>query len=244
MRRTLATLIVLIVALGLPMSQVPIARAAPTTDADARRAFELGRDAYDRGHFAEALAHFEQAYALSHKPQLLFNIARAADAEGLGARALASYEQYLKEAPDAANRGFVEGRVDKLRAQLAAPDATALPEEAADAPTDPEAPPVAIAITPTRERESAPVASAEPAPVLPPVALPADAPLVVPGPGASETTRDDRATRPLWKRPWLWVAVGGVAVVGSAIAIGLAAARRGDDERVAADARFSTLEVR
>jgi hypothetical protein len=91
------------------------APAPPEKDAAARRAFETGREAYDRGRFAEALSSFERAYALSSKPILLFNIGRAAEAELQTERAISAYEAYLAALHDAENREFVEARLTKLR---------------------------------------------------------------------------------------------------------------------------------
>lgn len=81
----------------------------------AKAAFAAGREAYDDGRFAEALGHYERAYELSGRSALLFNIARAAEQEGMHERALRTYEQYLRALPDATNRTFVEGRIKKLR---------------------------------------------------------------------------------------------------------------------------------
>jgi hypothetical protein len=87
------------------------------TDSDpaARAAFEAGRAAYDHGRFAEALDQFQLAYELSRLPQLLFNIARAAESDGRNERAVSAYEAYLQALPVADNRDFVEARMRRLR---------------------------------------------------------------------------------------------------------------------------------
>ena len=84
----------------------PIAAQSPD-DADARRAFEAGRDAYDHGAFAEALTHYERAYVLSHRPGLLFNIARAADSDG---RADRDWDQASPDRPRARGGGRASSR--------------------------------------------------------------------------------------------------------------------------------------
>lgn len=84
-------------------------------EAQAREAFEAGREAYEHGQFAEALAHFEHAYALSARPQLLFNIGRAADSDGQAERAITAYSSYLEASSEADNVEFVKARLDKLR---------------------------------------------------------------------------------------------------------------------------------
>jgi tetratricopeptide (TPR) repeat protein len=108
---------------ALWLSAVPSAQAqsgVEASEAQARRSFEAGRDAYDRGRFEQALRHFEYAYALSHHPELLFNIARAAEAEDRRERAVEAYESYLRALPQADNREFVEARLERLRAPVAA----------------------------------------------------------------------------------------------------------------------------
>jgi tetratricopeptide (TPR) repeat protein len=95
------------------------AGAASQGDEAARQEFEAGRQAYGMGAFAIALAHFERSYALSLRPELLYNIGRAADAEGLTSRAAASYAAYLEARPDAENREFVRARLAKMQALAA-----------------------------------------------------------------------------------------------------------------------------
>lgn len=108
------------------------------SEREARSEFEAGRDAYDHGATAKALTHFERAYALSKRPALLFNIARASDAEGLAARAAAAYEAYLDALPNAENRDFVASRLEKMRASIAAGEAEQrLGTQAPDAPDPP-----------------------------------------------------------------------------------------------------------
>jgi tetratricopeptide (TPR) repeat protein len=83
-------------------------------DLAARVAFEAGLEAYEGGHFAEALAWFERANGQSPHPKLMFNIARAADGDAQYARAIEAYQAYLAAQPNADNREFVESRIDKL----------------------------------------------------------------------------------------------------------------------------------
>jgi hypothetical protein len=90
--------------------------AVAGSDAEARREFELARDAYDHGAFRQALAHFERAYELSQRRELLFNIARSADADTQPGRAIDAYTDYLAAFPAADNRDFVRARLEKMLA--------------------------------------------------------------------------------------------------------------------------------
>lgn len=103
-----------------PGARAEDAASAEQADRAARAAFEAGRNAYDEGRFGEALAHYDYAYELSHRPALLFNIARAAEADGQSAKAISAYEAYLEANQAADNRAFVEARLVKLREHGAA----------------------------------------------------------------------------------------------------------------------------
>ena len=52
----------------------PATGQPPSDDEAARRHFRLGQAYYQNGQFPEAAAEFEQAYQLSGRPQLLYNI--------------------------------------------------------------------------------------------------------------------------------------------------------------------------
>ena len=88
-------------------------------DAQARDLFEQGRVAFTAARFAEALDLFRQAYALSERHALLYNIGQAADRLRLDREALEAFDRYLAEIPDAENRIEVETRIGVLRETLA-----------------------------------------------------------------------------------------------------------------------------
>lgn len=72
---------------GLPVtagaSPLAMASAAPDgdeddpTDAEARAEFRAGSDAYALGNYEEAVKHFERAYQLTHRADLLFNLGQS-----------------------------------------------------------------------------------------------------------------------------------------------------------------------
>ncbi len=99
---------------------------------EARGLFAAGRSAYDAGRFEQALNYFSQAYELSHRGALLFNMASAAERLRRDAEALGYYERYLQEVPDAENRQFVDARIVFLRGS------TTGSNQAAQSPTAPE----------------------------------------------------------------------------------------------------------
>lgn len=206
-------LTLLLTSSSLPSAQVRAQPAAQAATPEARAAFEQGRDAYDAGRFAEALAHFERAYTLSEHPKLLFNVARAADGDGQVERAIQAYESFLQAVPSADNREFVEARLTRLRASRAAAAASG----ARPAPTAAVVPaPAAVAA------QEAGASTPAPARAAPPV--------------------DEDPRRPVWKSPWLWVAVGVVVAGGATAAVLLT---RDDDapEAALADQHITALGV-
>ena len=176
------------------------ARAAGTDASrvrEARAHYEQAVSYYNLDEFAPALAEFREAYRLKPDPSFLFNIAQCHRKLGENDQALDYYRKYLRNLPDAPNRADVERIVAELRAKV--PNAT---------PTE-VAPPVASPAAPT------------PAPAPTPAL---DAPAPAPPPEASlvaTTPAPPAAAAPVYKRWWLWTAVGAVvvaAVVGAVVA--------------------------
>jgi len=121
------------------------AQEAPDDDAALSRAvvlFEESENAYNAGRFAAAVDLLRRAYELHPDATLLFNLARALEGMGDLDGAIESYQRYVDEAPDAPDRGAIEGRLDTLRQQrdrLDEDDSTeeeAEPEEDLHEPAD------------------------------------------------------------------------------------------------------------
>jgi tetratricopeptide (TPR) repeat protein len=87
----------------------------------ARRHFDLGVMFYTGGNFAAARIHFEDAYRLSHKPDLLFNLARTAERMGRPGDAIMYLERYLLVRPDAPDAASIRAQIEALRAKGAVP---------------------------------------------------------------------------------------------------------------------------
>ncbi len=125
---TLATLVTLAAmphAVAAP-PPAPAAGAAAKSD-EARAAFVRGNTAYNLGKYSEAIADFEQAYALSRLPEILFNLGQCYrkqwDAEkksALGRRALHYYETLVREAPTSRVRPDAEQFIAELAPAVAA----------------------------------------------------------------------------------------------------------------------------
>jgi len=129
--------------LTVPARSLAQAAAAPATsegeDAEARSLYAAGQVAFREGRFENALDYFERAYALSHRAGLLYNVGTTQDRLRRDAEALAAFERYLAELPEAQNRGEVEARIVVLREAIA--------RQASSEP-DPVAEPTVPATTP------------------------------------------------------------------------------------------------
>ena len=95
---------------------------APSTNEDeaARLLFMSAREAFAAGDYERALQGFQQAYDLSQRPALLYNIGTALDRLRRDEEALAIFEQFLREDPETPNRAEIESRVRQLRANVEA----------------------------------------------------------------------------------------------------------------------------
>jgi len=103
-------------------------------DAQARALFEAGSALYAAGEFDAAAQRFEEAYGLSQRPALLFNIYVAWRDAGEPGRAADALARYLEEVPDARDRVTLEARLRSLREQAAAGDQAAAPPVPAPTP--------------------------------------------------------------------------------------------------------------
>jgi len=92
---------------------VPASAELSDDDTLARRCFELGQTLYARADYEGAIKQFSEAYRLSRRPALLFNIARTRENLGQHEEAITVYQQYLRTRP--ADAIEVEARLANLR---------------------------------------------------------------------------------------------------------------------------------
>jgi len=78
----------------------------------------LGKAAYGKEQYEDAIAAFEAAWEADPLPRFLFNLGRCHERAGHLARAAHYFQRYLREAPDAADAGKVEALVKVLRVKL------------------------------------------------------------------------------------------------------------------------------
>lgn len=109
---------------GHPLTAVanaaPPARHAPekaAADVRARELFQKGDAAYAEGRYEEALAAFQEAYDLSGRPQLLFNVSNALERLGRYADAVEALDKYLASGK-AKDREIVQKRLANLKRRV------------------------------------------------------------------------------------------------------------------------------
>lgn len=120
--RLLAFLVVLVFTQSSHAQETP---ADPDADVDAadldqaaRLLFESASRAYEAGNFADALARYTNAYELSNRAPLLYNIAICHDRLDQKAEAADFYERFVAEVPDSPRVGIARSRAEILHASL------------------------------------------------------------------------------------------------------------------------------
>ena len=88
-------------------------------DQAARLTFQSGQQAFSQGDFETALSRFVQAYELSGRSALLYNVAVTLDRLRRDEEALAKFREYLEAEPNALERAEVEARIRVLEEAVA-----------------------------------------------------------------------------------------------------------------------------
>jgi tetratricopeptide (TPR) repeat protein len=100
---------------ALLLSFAAPAHAVDDNDVDLAKAhFNTGQIDYDKGRFVEAAQEFEEAYRLSGRTLLLYNMGKSYDGASDFARALDAYRRFMAASAPSVDRKFAEGRVQLL----------------------------------------------------------------------------------------------------------------------------------
>lgn len=118
------SVLVLSVCLALPATG-----AAQTSDDDQAHAhFQVAASYYEQANYESALREFQEAYRLSQRSQLFYNLSLCYQQLGDLEHAVDYLSRYLNDVTDIANRASLETRLENLRARLAAHEAAPPPE--------------------------------------------------------------------------------------------------------------------
>jgi hypothetical protein len=97
---------------------------AQSPDLDrARRHFEAGSQAFQKGDYPRAEVEFRAVYAITQDPLLFYNIGQSQQRRGHLEAAVKSYRAYLAGVPNADDRAEVEGIIRNLESEITVPKA-------------------------------------------------------------------------------------------------------------------------
>jgi len=120
------------------------AHANSDDDERAKAHFLAGQSYYEQASYADALREFNEAYRISKRPALLYNIARCDEALEHYGDAVKMLQAYLEQDPQTNDREAVETRIANLKEREAAQQKAQQQAEAAKPPptaTQAQAPP-------------------------------------------------------------------------------------------------------
>src|SRR5687768_16988820 len=90
--------------LGLTILLASAAPALANDKAKAKALYEQGLKAYNLAEYADAIKAWKEAYSLTKKPLLLFNIGQAYRLDGDCKKAMTFYDTYQREEPNPKNQ--------------------------------------------------------------------------------------------------------------------------------------------
>jgi hypothetical protein len=220
--------------------------------AQARRAYDQGKDAYARGKFAAAAALFTRAYQLGGPAAVLFNLGQSHRRAGTCAEAQQAYERYLIEVPSASQRATAQKHrtaMSECAARLTEADVTIPVAERAQSTSRETTPPDPLAGDAARETRG--VEPNPPQAISLSAALSGDAPVppqerlaatpVIPDqppvqPTAVMIREPARRSTGLRTAGLVTLAVGGAVLVGGVVAQSASGGQSTDDPDDADDA--------
>jgi tetratricopeptide (TPR) repeat protein len=207
----------------------PAAAPPPSTEVDIAKAhFATGQAYYEHHRFGDAAREFEEAYRLSPRAPLLYNVGKSYDGANDLARALDAYRRFLDAAAaDSPDRPEVQRRVQLLATLVGtvtlhgAVAGSAITVDGSASGTTPLAAPLLLnpgrhAISVSRERYATfrrsidvPVGGTVYVEVQQVEAVKVVTVAAAPAPALAD--------RPLYKRWWLWTAVAGAVVAAGVV---------------------------
>jgi tetratricopeptide (TPR) repeat protein len=218
--------------LAAALLSAPLARAGEPPDERTAQARALSQEAsaqYAVGEFTGAAEKYQAAYKLKPDAALLYNAAQSYRMAGNNEKALLLYKNYVMFYPNAKNVANVEQQISKLQEAIAAQEKAKTQPPTTTEPASGVGAAVGAGI-PTGAAPSSSSPSATPATEPPPAAAttaPAAVP-AAPAPSASTApattltaTAPPAESEPIYKKWWLWTAVGVVVVGGVVAAVAL-----------------------
>lgn len=105
---------------GALIASGPTSAQNTADDAAARKQFERGRAAFEQSKYEQALMHFRNAYRLSHRGQLQYNVGVTATRLQSDEEALVAFQSYLEEVEHPPREQEVRQRIAALEQAIEA----------------------------------------------------------------------------------------------------------------------------
>ncbi|MBT8469681.1 MAG: tetratricopeptide repeat protein [Deltaproteobacteria bacterium] len=112
---------------GALIASGPTSAQNRADDAAARKQFERGRAAFEQSNYDQALMHFRNAYRLSHRGQLQYNIGITAARLQSDEEALVAFQDYLEEVENPPREQEVRNRIAGLEQAIEAKRVAVVP---------------------------------------------------------------------------------------------------------------------
>jgi tetratricopeptide (TPR) repeat protein len=218
--------------LSVLYSNFALAADPPQTGQDlelAKAHYATGQIYYERARFPDAAREFEEAYRLSNRPELLYNMGKAYDGSSDAARALAAYRRFLANVSTSQDRPWVTGRVEQLskivgRLEIASTvEGSSVKLDGAEIGVTPLKEPVEVNPGSHNVEVGHEGYSTWRGKV---VAVPGQATAVTAEPKSMiKIIEVEKKSTPVYKKWWLWTAVAAVVVVGVGVTAGVLATR-------------------
>lgn len=151
----------------VPGYAAPKSAEKAAADVRARELYKKGDKDYSEGHYEDAFAEFQEAYDLSGRAQLLFNIANAAERLGKYQEAVDALNKYLASGK-AGDKDVVQKRITALQKRI---DDKKAEDDAAEKKRQEDAAAAAAAQKPALPPPPPPKPPEKPFPVLPVVLM-------------------------------------------------------------------------
>jgi hypothetical protein len=123
-----STLVPCVVVVCLALAVPTVALAQTSDDDQAHAHFQVAASYYEQADYESALREFLEAYRLSQRSQLFYNLSLCYQQLGDLDHAVDYLSRYLHDVPEIPNRASLETRLENLRARQAAHEAAPPPD--------------------------------------------------------------------------------------------------------------------
>jgi tetratricopeptide (TPR) repeat protein len=181
--------------------------------AEARQLVQEANTQYAVGEFLQAAEKYQKAYKLKQDPALLYNAAQSYRMAGNNEKALLLYKNYVMFHPNSKNVPNVEQQIQKLQEAIAAQDKARTQPPTSTEPTSGNSGQTEAANA--NAGGASTISSVRTVPAAPPPDTSSATAATV----TATPTPAGSADEPIYKKWWLWTAIGAVVIGGVVTAL-------------------------